>query len=565
MTTITYTVKVASSKFTIDDALAPKLTFHDGDTYIFDQSDSSNAGNILQFSITDNNSGSAEYTTGVTKTGTAGSAGAKTTIVTSTSTTDTLYFYSSGGGTYGEEFSNSGFNTTSDGILKPIVGSADSSEKWGPMINHTIDQLVNKVDLAALEATTAAQGLGTGDSPSFAGGTFSGVVTAPYFAGTVQGIEWNESTDTYVRTGGLAGHPNSQTLPNSVLPIQAGMKRCVLSDAGVVQYYLDATDSTKKEDGTASVLTGGDGQVMLEIPKFYYKYGYSGTTHAWEISLVDQIGFTVHPAFNKNGVEVANRYIGAYEGIAWDASASAYADGDSFAGASGDKLSSVSGFSPWTNDTRAQFRAWSSARGTGWRQQDYDLVSAVQLLYLVEYADWNSQAMIGVGRTERTGTWVKDSYIGVTGKSNIDGNGTNSLGGDVNGSYMTYRGIENFFGNIWKWVDGINVNVNVPYVSNNDVDFADDTVTNYTNLGVTLAAANGYQKTLAQQSRGFLPASIGGASTTYIADYYYQAAGGRVVRLGGSAAYGAYAGVAAWAANAAASYVYVDIGGRLCF
>jgi len=142
MSTITYTVKVASAKFTIDDAVAPKLTFRDGDTYIFDQADSTNSGHILQFSITSNNSGSAEYTVGVTKAGTPGSAGASTTIITSSSTTDTIYYYSSGGGTYGEEFSNSGFNTsTTYNLLKPIIGGSNTAEKWGSMVNHAIDQI----------------------------------------------------------------------------------------------------------------------------------------------------------------------------------------------------------------------------------------------------------------------------------------------------------------------------------------------------------------------------------------------------------------------------------------
>jgi len=100
------------------------------------------------------------------------------------------------------------------------------------------------------------------------------------------------------------------------------------------------------------------------------------------------------------------------------------------------------------DETRAEFRAIAANRGTGWRQQDFDLTSAIQLLYITEYADWNSQAMIGMGRTQLSGgTWVKDSYIGVTGKSNSDGNGTNSVGGNTNDAYMTYRGIENFFGN----------------------------------------------------------------------------------------------------------------------
>ena len=144
MSTFTYEVKVASGKFTIDGGPAPKLTFRDGDTFVFDQADASNSGHILQFSITSNNSGASEYTTGVTKTGTPGNAGAKTTIVTSGSTTDTLYYYSSGGGTHGEEFSNTGFNTTAENLLKPIVGADSTAEKWGPMINQSIDQIVPK-------------------------------------------------------------------------------------------------------------------------------------------------------------------------------------------------------------------------------------------------------------------------------------------------------------------------------------------------------------------------------------------------------------------------------------
>ena len=390
------------------------------------------------------------------------------------------------------------------------------------------------------------------------------------------GVSWDESGQTYVRTGALAAMPCSQTLADALLPIQAAMRRCILNDAGEVQYYLGATDSTKREDGVlASVLDGTNGQVMTQIPAFYYKYGFAGTTHTWEISLTPADGFSLHPAFIKNGVAVDYRYIGAYEGIGYDNGTTAYIDcgtaaANNWAGGAidlaNDKLGSVSGFAPMMDETRAEFRAIAANRGTGWRQQDFDLVSAIQLLYITEYADWNSQLMIGEGRTALSGgTWVKDSYIGVTGKSNADGNGTNSVGGNTNNAYMTYRGIENFFGNIWKWVDGININGNVPYVSNNDVNFADDTAANYTDLGITLGAVDGYVKTLEQQARGFLPASVGGASNTYITDYYYQAAGWRVAVLGGAADSGANAGVASWYAAGDSAFVSVAIGSRLCF
>jgi len=235
-----------------------------------------------------------------------------------------------------------------------------------------------------------------------------------------------------------------------------------------------------------------------------------------------------------------------------------------------DTLCSVSGKAPINQGTRANFRAIAAKRGTGWRQQDYDLISAIQLLYLIEYASWYSQSMIGAGLTDWSSAWpAYNDYnpINFTGLTNSLGNATGNLsnGNGVVGSYMSYRGIENFFGHLWKWVDGINININVPYVCNDDTDFADDTATAYTALGITLAAADGYQMTLEQMARGFLPASIGGASNTYITDYYYQSTGWRVVTLGGAANNGANAGIACLAASAAASYLHRNLGGRLCF
>jgi len=463
------------------------------------------------------------------------------------------------------------------------------------------------------------------------------------------GVSWDESQPTggYTRTGNLAGLPTSQTLPDNLLPIQALMRRCVLNDSGEVVYYLDPTDSTKKADGSAADLTGGDGQVMVEIPKIYHRYSYSGTTHTHDISLYALPGFTVHKAWVKNGVEVPYRYMSAYEGVLYDDSRSAYTNGllltagsTTFTAATkvisrtgeshpftlleaGDKivvagttnnngtvtvaaggtgnqsitveealtdetaatttietekdfandiLSSVSGKAPINYGTRANFRALAAKRGTGWRQQDFDLDSAVQLLVLTEYADWNSQSMIGNGLTDWTSAWPAwNNYnpIEKAGNSNSDGNATaNASGGDgVTGSYMSYRGIENFFGHVWKWVDGINVTDRVPWVSNTDTDFADDTTTNYTSLGVTLATTSNYVKTLEQISRGFLAASLadGATSSTYLTDYYYQSTGWRVAGLGGSAEYALLAGIACWSLSSASGHRDRYIGGRLAF
>ena len=293
------------------------------------------------------------------------------------------------------------------------------------------------------------------------------------------GLTWNESTDAYARTGALAGVPTSVSPGNAVLPIQAAMRRCILSDAGVVQYYLMDTDSTKKADGSTANLDGTDGQVMVEIPKFYVRYSYSANVHTWDISLQPLYGFVPHPAFYKDGAWVDYRYIGAYEGSMYDDTEAAMvpdADIEQNLYAAGDLLCSVSGYYPKTYETRAEFRAMASERGAGWRNMDYFLMAAVQLLYLVEYADFDSQDMIGNGRTMfSSGAWEaanqgNGKYIGQCGYSNGDGNASNATDRasalDISAidtsqasyqDYMTYRGIENFFGNVWQWIDGINV------------------------------------------------------------------------------------------------------------
>lgn len=416
---------------------------------------------------------------------------------------------------------------------------------------------------------------------------YFGVLPAEY------GVRWDEdlSSPTLIRTGTLAAFATGSSPGNSNMPVQASMRRVILNDAGVRQYYLCSTDSTKKENcSDASVLDGTDGQVMVEIKKFFYRYTYDAfdNVHDWSIAYTLLVGFEPHPAFYKDGAWVDYRYIGAYEGVGWDASAGAYIDHGNTAatGWSGttidtanDKLSSVSGKNPITDETRSEFRDIALNRGSGWRQQDFYLISAVQLLYLIEYATFDSQTAIGMGRTELTGgTWVNGSYISEGGLSNGDGNGTNSVAysGDADdagaeAAYMTYRGIEGFFGNLWLWVDGFNINGNIPYVSNTEADFADDTTTNYVRLedtsgsGLTLHNADGYPTTLEETKGGFLPSAVSGASNTYITDYYYQSAGWRVAMMGGSSLNALQAGVFMWYLAYTTSDADTSVGGRLSY
>lgn len=401
-----------------------------------------------------------------------------------------------------------------------------------------------------------------------------------YIFDAPMGIQWNQSTDTYVRTGNLAG--KTLAVGDAFLPIHSRIRGCVMLDSGAVSYYLKSTDWAYKEDGTSSVLTGADGQVMVEIPKFYYKYTGSSDIHNWSISSSPLSGYSVHPAFIKNGVEVENRYIAAYEGVLYDTSGAAYTNGNSgqtkdFTASTGDKLSSVSGKLAVTNGTRAQFRTIAFNRGTGWRQLDCDLVHAIEVLFLIEYGSFYSQSVFGSGISNVADWNAYNNYYPIvpSGMGNGIGNATgqnaaadSATAATVAASgYSKYRGIENFFGHIWKFVDGININSNVPYISNNSLSWTDDTVVNYTPIGVTLAATTEYQKTLVYSSRVMLPATVGGGadSSHYITDYYWIGTGWRVAVFGGTSSSGSNCGFWYWYLSYGSGDSDSNIGARLAF
>ena len=422
-------------------------------------------------------------------------------------------------------------------------------------------------DFAAktLTATTASPGTNSTQVATTAFVT-NAIANSLYY-----GVSWNQDADTYARTGNLIGQPTGQTLAAALLPIQALMRRCTVLDSGVRNYYLSATNSNFQENGiTPAILTGADGQVMVEIPKFYYRHTFVGATHGWDISLVPLAGFAVHPAFVKDGVEVDYRYYGAYEASLTNTSTKLA----SISGATGYTLGEAYADGKiYTNATRATFRAKAAARGTAWRQLDYDLHSAVQLLFLVEYASFDTQLRIGNGITNVTDWATYNNYYPIcpTGNSNSIGNATGNVGTasatsaatSAAGAYMSYRGIENWYGHILKWVDGINTNDNRSYVSNNRTVFADDTSTGYSDIGVSNVAVSGYQNTLLNVNRGFLPATVGAASSTKITDYYYQAAGWRVASAGGGASGGVFAGGFCLGLADASSFASRTAGGRL--
>ena len=476
--------------------------------------------------------------------------------------------------------------------------------------------------------------------------------TAVYY-----GVSWDESADTYVRTGRTVGCKVGVSLPVGMLPIQESMRGCLLADDGTVNYYLCATNWAYKEDGvTASDLTGTDGQVMVEIPKFWYRYKYLGTTHTWEVSPVPMSGFSVHPAFMSDTTELDYLYVGAYEGVLYDTSLSQYIAGchqtavsagfdtsdDSITIATrtgwatnlvvgqelllsgtasnngvvtvktvesgtkitvnenltseaptgavivavlntaNDKLCSISGYGAIggtvSAGTRSHFRTWASNRGSGWSMDFSDSWAAQQLLYLTEYASFYSQSVLGAG-ISNVANWTAyndGNPISKTGQGNSIGNASGNTAGSAVAAteaskYLKYRGIENPYGHIWKWVDGFNINNNIPYICNNIANFADDTTSNYTRpkdvlgIDITMHNADGYQATLAKSGRAFMPTSVGADGSHKITDYYYQITGWRVASVSGYAIDVAIDGFFFLLAYYASSYLIRNLSARLCY
>lgn len=380
-----------------------------------------------------------------------------------------------------------------------------------------------------------------------------------------------------------------------------GRKRCNVSDGGTINAYYG--DEGYTEDGS-------NGQVMVYQPKFYYLvcpleydrqetgYGYHLRKANYYVSETQRAGFKLHPAFyDKNGNEVDYILMSAYEGCIYDTSANAYMLNDEqVMDASKDKFSSISGARPATgvsqNLTRPNIEQMAKNRGEGWHSLGIKTASMEQLLMIVEMGMMNLQTAIGQGVVSlpwTTGTDTTSSYAGATGSTASLGNGTGRAtktttyeGGTatdytVDGkTSICYRGVENYWGNIWKFVYGLNFycEVGKPFLGYvcKDFNYAESKKTdNYENIGFALPSENGYISAMGYSTKYdwlFLPSEVKGNSSLPVGDYYYQNNtwdGYRIARLGGGWNSGSYAGGFYWYLNDGVGGRNRYIGGRLVY
>lgn len=377
-----------------------------------------------------------------------------------------------------------------------------------------------------------------------------------------------------------------------------GRKRCNVSDDGTITAYYG--DDNYAEDGS-------NGQVMVYQPKFYYLVcpvvydpidtgiGYHLRKANYYVSEKARAGFRLHPAFyDANGNELDYILIGAYEGSIYDTSESAYLLLDEQVMTVGeDKFCSIAGVKPASgltqNLTRPNIETMAQNRGSNWHLENSKIASMEQLLCMIEMGTMNFQTAIGQGVVSISDN---SSYncASLTGSTASLGNGTGRATETINekGGVQTtetadgktsvsYRGVENDWGNIWKFIIDPNIWGNgamgggEPFYCD-DFNFAENKKTdNYKGAGFTVTNAGGYISAMGYSTACdwlFMASECLGNSSLPVGDYHWVTQnlnGYRIARLGGGWANGGGAGGFYWGLGAGVGSRYRTFGGRLVY
>lgn len=397
------------------------------------------------------------------------------------------------------------------------------------------------------------------------------------------GVEWDtaSSSPDGVRVGNMQLHRE--------LPVQSGMIRCIIdNNGGIVRYNDEAVDD---------ILTQS---AMVEIPEHWFKLYTNGTKFKAMFSAIPLPGYNHIDKFYISTMEARiyrnNSTLFSSKGV--NSTDSSVRGGDNTAEWDGTYRSLLG--RPVTNLTRDQFRQAARKRGSGWEMYTYNAHKTLFWLFAVEYATLDSQKPfnaqkdangfaqggLGPGPTQMT-DWTNFNNANPLipcGYTNEFGNGSGekayvvkNASGGTHATLMAnrYRGIENPFGHIWKYTDGVNIQVttgdsglSILWTTDDPSNFSDTSYTGYDKKG-NICRTNGYAKKMLLGEDGDIVATeVGGSSSTYWCDYYYtytQANRLQVVRVGGGADGGSTAGLASVDTGDAPSGAYRGVGSRLCF
>jgi len=347
------------------------------------------------------------------------------------------------------------------------------------------------------------------------------------FLGTIMGVsrDITSTSPIFTRTDEAVGKSATASIGTS-----AGS-----SDFDTMPIFKDITRET---------LASGD--VMVKIPKFWYRRYRDGNTEYLKICDNEADGFVLHPAFLRNGVTYEHIYVGAYKTSSGHVS--------------------KTGKAPLENLTRANFRTNARNKGTGWGIIDLAARMAVNMLMCIEFATLDGQTAIGAGYTA-------SSHSAAINTGSCDGvpNLTGRPAGTSDNVDVVWRGIEGWWGNVWEWTDGLNWNGGQYYVSNTPESYADDTASGYTALSYSgpTSWSGSYIQTMGLDESNpwaILPSAAGGgSSSTYFCDGVWSNTGWRVFACGGGWEHAGVCGLWASDLNFASSSAGTGIGSRLLY
>ena len=341
-----------------------------------------------------------------------------------------------------------------------------------------------------------------------------------------------------------------------------GLKLCVLKD-GKVLYYLNPNNVTKQINGAAADITTLGNDVMLEIPRM-------GTNCMWINQ--DKLKITITTAPNRAGYDYRafslhkyndcdKIYIGRYHACL-----------------NNNKMYSSSGKTPMVSQTLAQHRTYATNRGTGYTDIGICDDILLQCLYLLIVKNFNSQSAVGRGIVD---TNAKHN----TGEANtfgwLNGGSSNRTNGNT---AICCLGLENFWGNIFVWEDGIiktPVSGNVSQQTITMAQYADQYNSNGSGYEIITTQtyaqlANYYQNGFMGRVAGvpkfiFLPNSStvsasGRSESTYMCDWHHiELSATTISHFGGIWDGGLYAGAFYRDLYNAPSSAYGNVGSRLVF
>lgn len=359
------------------------------------------------------------------------------------------------------------------------------------------------------------------------------------------GVKFSGSSTTGTRTGNTYMHKN--------LPVQSNMKGCTIASDGTVK-YLKPTDWTKYEDGTARDMTLN---TMVEIPAHSILF----------IAGTDYVEVRISPYYLPGFTEVKKQYVSAYETYCTNGVAK-----------------SIKGYVPTVSTTRASFQEQSRANGSmHWNMYTYEVHKAITWLFVVEYANRNSQAGfnsaltsegyhqggLGVGVTTGVNSGAY-SFV-PTGTTDSLGNGTGVVSyaaSAITVSVPRYRGIENPFGHVWKNViDVIFYGTdNGVYINKDYTTFSNDR-SDYKFLTNNLTSEGYLTKLVNNSASDLFAASVGGSDSTYYCDYHWTnpTAADRTLLIGGGSVHGSRAGLFTLYSSLGLDISGASVGSRLTY